>query len=266
MSRNRLSIVCCISFNYYGTRLALSTADQVIQIWNFEGGVWQLSHKFSAHYGAIFKVRWAHPEFGSLLASCSFDKAVNIYEENAEDQSWNTLATLIESKEPVEDIQFSPQQIGLKLATCSANGEIRLYEPSNPGNQKVWSVINAFTASPLGSNVIAWEQGICSCPSLLVGNNDVTTASIKFCRTFDVEPELIQLWTYSGLNKCWEKRFWPSGHDAAVVDICWAPLMGRSKHIASSCSLDGVVIVWRIDMTTSIMEIEHRVQESIECC
>lgn len=39
---------------------------------------WQ---KMKAHYGPVWKLAWAHPEFGQILASCSFDKTVVIWEE-----------------------------------------------------------------------------------------------------------------------------------------------------------------------------------------
>lgn len=34
-----------------------------------------------AHDGPIWKVKWAHPDFGNILATCSYDKSVNIWEE-----------------------------------------------------------------------------------------------------------------------------------------------------------------------------------------
>lgn len=33
------------------------------------------------HSGSVWKVTWAHPEFGQVLASCSFDRTVAIWEE-----------------------------------------------------------------------------------------------------------------------------------------------------------------------------------------
>ncbi len=33
------------------------------------------------HVGAVWKVKWADPEFGSIVASCGYDKQVQIWEE-----------------------------------------------------------------------------------------------------------------------------------------------------------------------------------------
>ena len=34
-----------------------------------------------AHQGSVWKVAWAHPEFGQVIASCSYDRTVSIWEE-----------------------------------------------------------------------------------------------------------------------------------------------------------------------------------------
>lgn len=67
-----------------------------------------------AHSGSIWKVAWAHPEFGQLIASCSFDRTVCIWEEE-EDHKWTKRATLVDSRDSVLDIKFAPRHLGLKL-------------------------------------------------------------------------------------------------------------------------------------------------------
>lgn len=34
-----------------------------------------------AHDGAVTRVAWAHPEFGQVIATCSFDRSIRIWEE-----------------------------------------------------------------------------------------------------------------------------------------------------------------------------------------
>ena len=52
------------------------------QIWNMaDDGKWSMSGKIKSHQGSVWKVTWAHPEFGSILATCAFDKACTVYEE-----------------------------------------------------------------------------------------------------------------------------------------------------------------------------------------
>jgi WD40 repeat protein len=37
--------------------------------------------KKSGHQAAVLRVQWADPEFGSVIASASYDKIVHIWEE-----------------------------------------------------------------------------------------------------------------------------------------------------------------------------------------
>ena len=36
------------------------------------------------HSGSVWRVTWAHPEYGQVLATCSFDRTVCIWEEQGE--------------------------------------------------------------------------------------------------------------------------------------------------------------------------------------
>ena len=70
-----------ISFNLYGSRLASCSSDRKVKIYNRVDEKWILNSEFMAHDGPIWKVKWAHPDFGNILATCSYDKSVNIWEE-----------------------------------------------------------------------------------------------------------------------------------------------------------------------------------------
>lgn len=47
-----------------------------------------------SHGGPVWKVVWAHPEFGQILATCSFDRSVIIWEETGEFRKYITWAHL----------------------------------------------------------------------------------------------------------------------------------------------------------------------------
>lgn len=46
-----------------------------------EHGNWHLTASWKAHSGSVWKVTWAHPEFGQVLATCSFDRTAAVWEE-----------------------------------------------------------------------------------------------------------------------------------------------------------------------------------------
>ena len=82
-----------------------------------------------AHDAAVTKVAWAHPEFGTILASSSFDRTVKVWEQtsysDADSQTngtsgsrWVERASLIDAKGTVRAVEFAPNHFGLKLVSC----------------------------------------------------------------------------------------------------------------------------------------------------
>eukprot|EP00965_Chrysotila_dentata_P215128 6188584-Pleurochrysis_carterae.AAC.4 len=62
-----------LAHDYYGARVAMSSSDQMIRVYNEQGCK---TAEWKAHLGSIWRVVWAHPEFGSVIGSCSFDRKV----------------------------------------------------------------------------------------------------------------------------------------------------------------------------------------------
>jgi len=90
-------------------------------------------------------VSWAHPEFGQLLASCSLDRNVNIWEEQENVDAaghvvsrWHKRAQLGDALDSVNDVRFAPRHLGLKLAAGSADGRVRVYEAFDVMNLAHW--------------------------------------------------------------------------------------------------------------------------------
>ena len=84
-AQHRDAIMDCAT-NFHGTRLATCAADRRIIVWDqeaeAEGGGWSVAGEpLEKHSSAVHKVDWAHPEFGQVLASCSADRTVIVWEE-----------------------------------------------------------------------------------------------------------------------------------------------------------------------------------------
>lgn len=67
--------------NYYGRRLATCSSDKTIKIFEVEGDSHRLVETLRGHESAVWCVAWAHPKYGEILASCSYDGKVCIWRE-----------------------------------------------------------------------------------------------------------------------------------------------------------------------------------------
>ena len=47
---------------------------------------------------------------------------------------------LVDSRTSVTDVKFAPRHMGLMLATCSADGTVRIYEATDVMNLSEWSL------------------------------------------------------------------------------------------------------------------------------
>ena len=89
-----------------------------------------------AHDAALTKIDWAHPEFGQVIASSSFDRTVRVWEQiqfdgelsqavngtsqpastgTSNTSKWVERAVLTDARGSVRAVQFAPHHFGLKL-------------------------------------------------------------------------------------------------------------------------------------------------------
>lgn len=167
-----------VQYDYYGQRLATCSSDQKIKVWDLENGTWTSKYEWKAQNGSIWKVQWAHPEFGQVLASCSFDHTCCVWEEPPEEppkrisgqekshqeRSWHLKATLVDSTQSVVDIKFAPRHLGLQLATCSLDGNVRIYEALDVMNLAYWTVVSIslclFNITPSRHNILSYKDAL----------------------------------------------------------------------------------------------------------
>uniref|UniRef100_A0A7S4KT93 Anaphase-promoting complex subunit 4 WD40 domain-containing protein n=1 Tax=Paramoeba aestuarina TaxID=180227 RepID=A0A7S4KT93_9EUKA len=237
-----------VSYDYYGKRIATSSSDGQVKVFDLdERGEWYCSSTLpEGHRGAVFKVDWAHPEFGQVLASCSFDKQVVIWEErpvadkksDKNSKMWKNVAFFVDSREPVYDVKFAPQHLGLKVATCSGDGNIRIYEAVDVMNLSNWSMIHQFHAfaqkAPPSSN-----HGM----SLSWNTSTFDPASLVVAGMGDKNP---RIWEYNESHRVWQTVGVLEGNEDLVNDVAWAPNVGRSYELIATAGKDGSVRIWKV--------------------
>lgn len=56
------------AFNWYGNWLATCSSDQTIKVWRLDPHTqaWKCTSSWKCHSGSVWKVTWAHPEFGQV--------------------------------------------------------------------------------------------------------------------------------------------------------------------------------------------------------
>lgn len=152
-------LVTDAAYDFYGLRLATCSVDQRIKIWQLDeqNGIWNATSDWKAHDAAVSRVSWAHPEFGSVIASGSFDRSVKVWEEttpdidqpqlngnapsSASDSRWVERAVNTDAKGSVRGVEFAPHHFGLKLSTISSDNHIRVYECLEAPSLTNWQLI-----------------------------------------------------------------------------------------------------------------------------
>ena len=281
LDTEHLDFVHDISFDHFGKRLATCSSDQTIKIWQkTASGRWVKACSFQAHDATIFKVKWAHPDHGSILASCSYDKTVVIWEEKKKNSSIknNQLSMigeedessvvfiqrikLVDGKESIEDIKFGPKHLNLMIASASADGFLRIYEAPDLINLTQWKLTYEIQVNSLGINTISWNKNPFEPPMIIVGTKDAETSfmnkNVMRVQYLDNATQVSNENVLQPLNEdkflsiyiCKENR-WSLlrelktdiyKHTSAVNDVSWALLNGRSYHIIASCGNEGVFI------------------------
>lgn len=175
-----------IAFDFHGKRVATASLDQSVKIWNIDdNNKWIFKEELKINPG-LYKVAWAHPEFGSLIA-VACDRLVWIYEETCFGSGKNThgwvrrTPALSDARSAVTDLKFAPKFLGLQLAICAQNGEVRIYEcadilSSNGG----WTVVHSDLKTMMSScSSCSWSTCF-NLPFLLaIGSDESNTPADK---------------------------------------------------------------------------------------
>ncbi|KAF8875224.1 WD40-repeat-containing domain protein [Infundibulicybe gibba] len=119
-------LVTDASYDFYGLRLATCSLDQRIKIWRLDenNGTWSVEDDWKAHDAAVSKLSWAHPEFGSIIASSSFDRTVKVWEQ------------VLPGGQPISN--GSNSRWAERAATIASDNFLRIYECLEQPSLTTW--------------------------------------------------------------------------------------------------------------------------------
>mmetsp|Transcript_15553 Transcript_15553/g.21484 ORF Transcript_15553/g.21484 Transcript_15553/m.21484 type:complete len:324 (-) Transcript_15553:191-1162(-) len=236
--------------DYYGKRLATCSSDSIIKLFDVRGDSQQHIADLFGHTGPVWQVCWAHPKFGTLLASCSFDRTVIIWKETAAnvwEKVYVSPPTLHESS--INSISFAPHELGLHLACASSDGSLSVLSHSSSGNSGSgeWTINKQGLekAHPIGCTAVSWAPG--AAPGALVSSQASGSPQRRLVSSGC--DNTVKIWAFIEASKQWRVEKVLEGHTDWVRDCAWAPNAGLPMSTVASCGQDGVVFVWTQDET-----------------
>jgi WD40 repeat protein len=218
-------------------------------------------------------VSWAHPKFGTFLASGSYAGAVHIHRETAPPSAaapapgpggpappgggWALAHASAAHAASVNAVAWAPHEAGCLLAAASSDGNVSLLELSPAAAAAAapqgapFAQVAFFPAHLLGANCVSWAPG-CA-PGAVAGQ-----------RAQPPPREPVRRLVTGGSDcavKVWELKGAPApapgqqqavepvlvcelpGHTDWVRDVAWSGTVLRKSYIASA-SQDRTVRIW----------------------
>lgn len=214
--------------DYYGKRLATCSSDKTIKIFDVENDNYKLVETLVGHDGPVWQVGWAHPKFGSILASCSYDGKVLIWKEQPETKSWSIIAEHKAHQASVNSVSWAPHELGAILLCSSSDGKVSVLDFNDDGTTS--HVI--FNAHSIGVNSASWAPI----------DSKVLVKRFATCGS----DNLVKIWKFDANQNIYVEEAKLEGHTDWVRDVSWSPSVLIKSYIASA-SQDRTVLIWSQD-------------------
>ncbi|KAK8050950.1 hypothetical protein PG993_002335 [Apiospora rasikravindrae] len=182
----------CVAFHPVYSSIASGSDDCTIKIWDFELG--ELERTIKGHTRAVLDVDFGGPRGSTLLASCSSDLTIKLWDPANE---YKNIRTLPGHDHSVSAIRFIPS--GVAGAPTSGS---QLVSASRDRTLKIWDVATGFCLRTLRGHA-EWVRNVS--PSM-DGRYLVSTGDDMTARLWDIsatEPEAkVVMFGHEHFNEC----------------------------------------------------------------
>jgi protein transport protein SEC13 len=222
-------------FDYYGSKLATASSDRTVRVFSVTAGQQpQPLATLHGHEGPVWQVAWAHPKWGTVLASCSYDRKVIIWQSKpGAPTAWDQVFKHADHMGSVNSIAWCPHEYGLELACASSDGKVSVLT-HRPDDQ--WDV-KMLDTQQVGVNAVSWESA--SGPDVSANSKRLVTAGCD---------NTVKIWKVDASSEWVEEAKLGrevGGHEDWVRDVAWAPSLGLPGSTIASCSQDKKVVIWK---------------------
>ncbi|KAJ6475206.1 WD40-repeat-containing domain protein [Mycena polygramma] len=243
--------------DYYGKRLATCSSDRTVKVFDVvEGDTQKAGKSLTGHTGPVWQVAWAHPKFGHILASCSYDGKVLIWKEQqspsstANTNNWTKIREHTLHTASVNSVSWAPHELGAILACASSDGKLSVLTFKNddqwladifPGHAIGCNAVSWAPAAPPGSLITPAPHHLQSIPGSALPPAPAPPAKRFASAGCD---NLVRIWGYREDQQAWVEEDVLEGHTDWVRDVAWAPSVGLTRSYIATASQDRTVCVW----------------------
>ncbi|KAJ1612539.1 hypothetical protein OJ252_1225 [Cryptosporidium canis] len=226
--------------DYYGRRLATASSDHTIRVFDVSTDQPTFLAELRGHEGPVWQVCWAHPTFGSVLASCSYDKKVLVWKE-VQRSRWEIVYSCDDFSSSINSVCWCPWDFGLQFACAISDGSIAVcsYSPET----RSWTKKQVF-GHPNGANSISWAPATNS-----VGNTTMNSSSQPVRLVSGGCDNQIRIWKQDPQTKELSEmnQTLDIAHSEWVRDVAWRPSVDLLEETIASCGDDKIVVIWTQD-------------------
>ena len=179
---------------------------------------------------------------------------------------WVNKATLSDARRAVTTVEFAPRHLGLRLASGSADGIVRIYEALDTMNLNHWKLEAEIEDNSDNNEGVQSSSSTRMSTSTGRGNvssssnENMGVSSLSWC-TGRFEPATlvvgsssgrVSVYRYHDTQRSWLEAIRLPGHATSsgvprgVLDVAWAPNVGRSYHLIATCGKDNQLKVHRV--------------------